>query len=159
MPQRRRRAVAGAVQRDQVDTPLDGDAHRRQLFPEDPLGLRLRQEQQVGVRGVVQAEVEQRHATLPAAAVQAQPDRPVAEGHQVVGHAETGEDLQGPGLDRQGAGLVRPVEGTVDDARVDAEGGQLRGHGEPGGARPHHQHVVHARSWLAGHHRDDIARR
>ncbi len=56
----------------------------------------------------------------------------VAELEQLVGDAETGQDLQGAGLDGQGAGLVDPVVCAVDEAGPHPVRGELGGQGQAG---------------------------
>ena len=61
----------------------------------------------------------------------AQPHGPVSARDQLVSDTEADQNLQGARLDRQRAGLVHPVQATVDEAGPDTEGGQLRSEGQP----------------------------
>ena len=74
----------------------------------------------------------------PAGDVHAQLHSPVSASDQLVGDTEAGQNLQGARLDRQRAGLVHPVQATVDEAGPDTEGGQLRSEGQP--SRPGTDH-------------------
>src|SRR5262249_40732096 len=65
----------------------------------------------------------------------------VPAGIEVIGEAGAGQTLQGAGLDRERAGLVHPVQATVDEAGPDAEGGQLSSEGQPSRPGADHEHV------------------
>jgi hypothetical protein len=139
--QRGRGGVPGVAQADQFNATLHADAGRRQMLAEDTFGLGLGQEQQERVGGVLQAEVEHRHRQHPAGDVHAQLHSPVSAGDQLVGDTQPGQNLQGARLDRQRAGLVRPVQATVDEAGPDTECGQLRSQCQPSRSGAHHKHV------------------
>ncbi|MDQ0746123.1 hypothetical protein QF034_000354 [Streptomyces africanus] len=87
----------------QLRAPLDGDVPCGEAGREDRLRLRLREEEQEGVRRVVAADVEHRHVQRAAGQMQVQPDRRVPPVDQFVRHAEPGQHLQGAGLDGRGA--------------------------------------------------------
>jgi len=78
--------IRGGAQVYKFGGPLDGDVERTEVVAKDSFGLRLGQEQQVRVGGVVEAEVEQRHRQLSAASVHAQLHGRVAVGDQHLGH-------------------------------------------------------------------------
>jgi hypothetical protein len=65
----------------------------------------------------------------------------VAAGDELRRDAQTGQHLQGPGLDSQGAGLVDAVDLTVDDAEPRAERPKLGGQGQPGRTGAHDEDV------------------
>jgi Domain of unknown function (DUF1330) len=111
------------------------------VLAEDAFGLGLGQEQQEWVGGVIQAQIEHRHCQSPAGDVHAQLHSPVSAGDQLVGDTETRQNLQGARLDGQRAGLVHPVQATVDEAGPDTEGGQLRSEGQPSRPGADHEHV------------------
>lgn len=87
----------------QLRAPLHRHVPRGQVSRQHGFRLRLREEQQEGVRRVVAADVEHRHVQYPSGQMQVQPDGRVAPVHEVVRHAERGQHLQGAGLDRRGA--------------------------------------------------------
>ncbi|CAM5679232.1 hypothetical protein SAFG77S_04861 [Streptomyces afghaniensis] len=87
----------------QLRAPLDGDVPCGETGRQDRLRLRLREEEQEGVRRVVAADVEHRHVQHPSGKVQAQPDRRVPPVDQFVRHSECCQHLQGAGLDGRGA--------------------------------------------------------
>ncbi|SIM69577.1 hypothetical protein SAMN04489832_1466 [Micromonospora cremea] len=53
--------------------------------------------------------------------------------HHLVAHPETGEDFQGARLNRQGPGLVNPVESPIHHPDSRTNGGQLSGGKTPPG--------------------------
>ena len=120
MAQRGRGGVRGVAQADKFNAAFHGDAGRGQVLAEDAFGLGLGQEQQERVGGVIQAEVEHWHRQYPAGDVHAQLHSPVSASDQLVSDAEAGQNLQSARLDRQRAGLVHPVQATVDEAGPDA---------------------------------------
>jgi hypothetical protein len=65
----------------------------------------------------------------------------VPASNQLAGDTEAGQNLQGARLDRQRAGLVHPVQATVDKAGPDTESGQLRSEGQPSRPSADHEHV------------------
>jgi hypothetical protein len=87
----------------QLGAPLHRHVPRGQTIRQDGLRLRLREEEQEGVRRVVAADVEHRHPQHPSGQMQVQPDRRTAPVDEVVRRAERRQHLQGPGLDRRGA--------------------------------------------------------
>ena len=142
-----RGGIRGVAQVGQFNAPFHGHVGRGQVLAEDAFGLGLGQEQQERVGGVIQAEVEHWHRQYPAGDVHAQLHSPVPGGNQLVGDTKSGQNLQGARLDRQRAGLMHPVQPTVDQAGPNAEGGQLRSEGQPSRPGTDHEHV----GQLAGH--------
>jgi hypothetical protein len=86
------------VEGDQLQAPLDPHAPGGQVLDEDLFGVGLGDEQQKGVSGVGQAEPEQPDPHGPAAGVELDPHRVVAARQQLLGHADSAQDLQGARL-------------------------------------------------------------
>lgn len=93
---------AGPLGAHQFRAPLHRHVPCGQTGRQHVLRLRLREEEQVGVRRVVAPDVEQGHLEHAPRQVQVQPDGRTAPVDEVVAHAEAGELLQGAGLDGRG---------------------------------------------------------
>ena len=107
--------VAVLPQSHELDETLDRQTVRGEVGTEDLLGDGLREEQQVGIGGVLEPELEQVHLDRASREVHHQVSTAVTSRDELGAHAEAGEHLQGPRLDRQRARLVHPVREPVDE--------------------------------------------
>jgi len=129
VPQGAGHVIGVLVEAGQFDASFDGDAVPCEVGGEDVFGFGLGQEQQERVGGVVHADHEQGKLGGAGAGVHLEPHRGFAVFDEGVGDAEPGEDFEGAGLNRQGAGLVDLIGLPVDGPEAGTEGPELRGEG------------------------------
>ncbi len=124
--------VVVLLEADQPDVALDRGAECGEPFPQDPLGLVLRDADEP------ERDVRQRWELEPADLLTVHVGDLPGEldgGVEDLSHdAHPLEDLQGARLDADGLGVLRRFEQLVDDAAVDATAPQLDGGGQPDGA-------------------------
>ena len=116
--ERGRHALVVLLEADQPDVALDLGSEPREPFPQDPLGLVLRDADEP------EGDVGQRRPGQAVDLLAVDVDDLAAELDRLVQHlaqdAHALEDLQGPGLDADGLGVLRRFEHLVDDATGDA---------------------------------------
>ena len=111
--------------------PLDQDLLRG--------GLRDEKYERVGSLG--ESLVEQRDPRRFCPGVQHDGCGGVARLDEDVGNSVSVQELQGSGLDRQGARLVHGVGRGIDDPERRALRGEFQREAQTGRSRAHHQHV------------------
>jgi len=121
-------------ERDQLQAPLDLDAAGSQVLIQHRLGLRLRDEQQERVRGVLEPDVEEPRAHQLPPGMHLQLHRVVATLDQPLRDAEAPQNLKRPWQHDQRTRLVHAIELTIDDPDRGTERVELRGQRKARGA-------------------------